>query len=87
MGTQFPNSTRQLNEAVGACWLISIDKNHARFLSSEAEAVVVQGDDARAAWLDHFDFNVLVKAHFVQAVDEGAVAIDFDDAGSFASSK
>ena len=67
--------------------LVCIYENHARFFSSEAEAVVVQRDDTRTARLNHLDFNVLAQPHFVQAIDERAVAIDFGDAGSFASGK
>lgn len=69
------------------CPLVGIDKDHARFLSSEAEAVIIQCDDTRAARLNHLDFGVLADAHFVQAVDERAVAVDLDDAGTLAGCK
>ena len=49
--------------------------------------MIVQSDDTRAAGLDHSDFNVLAKAHFVQTIDEGVITVDFGDAGTFASCK
>jgi hypothetical protein len=59
--------------------------NVGRFLAAEAEAVVAQADfDGVPQWgeANHFDLFPFEQAHFQQALNDGAAALQGDNPGT-----
>lgn len=66
---------------------VSFHEDHGSFLTSETQSVIIERNDTGAARLNHPDLDIFSKAHFLQAIHEGIVTINVNNAGSFTSSK
>ncbi len=66
---------------------VDFDQHHRSFVAAETQAMILEGDNAGAAVLNHSDVDAPAQAHFFQADDQLEVPIDLEDSPFFAGTK